>query len=368
MAATLTQILRVLKEIRDKASPTLVASIRQKALAFSDSAIVAAINTTATTLSSILTKQSGILDQLDGTESAGVLAQLIGIFGNTNTVESLLANINSTNQATNTKIDTLDAVVDLIKTNSDTVASDTTSLDGKDFATQSTLSSLNGKFAALGIMGIPILATAASLVLIVADLNEGGRNVAEIADTMDGRLTTIDGNIGDIETVLNAMNSKQLNLASIAAALDGRTDLESMTESATAKVAWTDANHTISVVNKRIRVVRNSANPLALRMKSDSVGRWMRVRSFGIDASVLDTTLSIVITLINEDAIFADTIQPVASLTVASPISMHENQVGSYVYEIYVPALYSLLFTSSANLIAGDTIDFDLSAQRFTNT
>lgn len=368
MAATLTQIHAVLKAILAKEIPSIHTTIRQKAQAFSDAAIVAAVNlvTTAqnsgnTTLSSILTKQTGILDQLDGTATSSVLDQLIGIFGNTNTLESLIAQ-------TNAKIDTLDAVVDLLKTNSDTIASDTTSLDAKDFATQTTLSSLNGKFAALGIMGIPILATAASLVLIVADLNEGGRNVAEIADTMDGRLTTIDGNIVDIETVLNAMNSKQLNLASIAAAMDGRTDLESMSASLTAKVAWTDANHTLSIVNERVRVVRNTANPLALRMKSDSVGRWMRIRSFGIDASVLDTTLSIIITLINEQAVFADTILPVASLTTSSPLSMHENSVGSYVYEIYVPANYSLLFSSTANLIAADTIDFDLTAQRFTNT
>lgn len=207
MAATLTDILRILKDIRDKPGPSHIVSPGQRGQSFSDAAIIAAIDATATTLSSLLVLITTIESDtaLNRSFNGNNQTSLNLIEADMNSIEPNITILKDNSNDIETLITTMDAVIDLIKTNTDDLKTNSDDI-------KTAVEDLENNFDILGSMGIPILASAASLVLIVADLNEGGRNIAEILDqdlgTIDASLNAIEADTGSMASSLTAISGK----------------------------------------------------------------------------------------------------------------------------------------------------------------
>lgn len=183
MAATLTDIFRILKELLEetvKKSPTFVASPRGRNVIFNTADITSGL---ASILSELQTHR-GILDTLDlNTDDIESLLTALGV--NTDGIEGLLTAIDAL-------LTTIDTSTDEIEGKQDT---GNTSLGNIDTATDG----LNSKFGILGSMGLLIISIQATIILITAQLEKDGENAADLLTSIKALLTTIDTDTGNIQ-------------------------------------------------------------------------------------------------------------------------------------------------------------------------
>lgn len=180
MAATLTQIFRVLKKILAKEDRVVFLSQRGSPVTID--------------ISRLVTSLGNILSELQS--QALILAD---IDGNTDGIEALITSGNALLTTIRDNAAGIDALLTSIDGNTDGIEGkqDTgnTSLNNIDDAT----TSLEGKFDLLGTMGLLIVSIQATIILINAKLTDGGFDISELLVSIKALLGTIDTDTGNIQ-------------------------------------------------------------------------------------------------------------------------------------------------------------------------
>lgn len=182
MAITRTQVFNLLKRIEEKLAHPSHVVLGSRTNINMDSIKVL--------LQSILTKNTEIDTAVDLLGKETTLASVLTALGPL-ALEATQLLIDTKLGSLDTKATTRDGLLGTIDT-------DTGNIAGSTADTKSGIDDLNTKFGLLGTVGALILTIQLTIVVITAQLTEGGFNVAELLTTIKANIGTIDVDTGNI--------------------------------------------------------------------------------------------------------------------------------------------------------------------------
>lgn len=231
MGATLKQLLDELKRITAQLkldAPNLIAIGGRSAVNFSTAALQALLGTTNTTLSSILSKiivapatealqntLNTLVSTLDSvmdlikTDTTVIASDTTEANTRLTSLQGSNATIASDTTEANTRLSSLQSNTDGLEALLTTIRDDVAQESGGALAAiQTAVEDLENNFDILGSMGIPILAVAATALLIEGSLN----TIITHVDGVESRLDTMIGHIDGVEGKQDTGNANIANM------------------------------------------------------------------------------------------------------------------------------------------------------------